>query len=343
MALASASFASQLLPLRSRLKPKSLSFPFPSSSSSSSSSFLTRLCLTPTSRPSLCVSAAAASKSNSNPVVDSKNQNKADSEEGQVEVEEDLPWIQDKALDIVEFTGSVTQAIPGPRVGSTSLPWILALPLAYAGVTFVIAFVKTVKKFTSPREKRRRLVNKNAMLCKSIDDLYLKGRDAVEPDELNRLAQKTGFGIEEILRKYIRYALNEKPFNPDLVADLIQLRKASGLDDSQIAGILNEISRRIVQDKGPVVMNISGYSEKGFKRKLAVQALFGKVFYLSELPEFCSKDSSLVVKEIFGVADEDAIKLRMHTLSEAGDMDSLEKMVDDSDSENSEDGSSDAP
>ncbi|KAH7521279.1 hypothetical protein FEM48_Zijuj07G0016100 [Ziziphus jujuba var. spinosa] len=381
MALASASFASQLLPLRSRLKPKSLSFPFPSSSSSSSSSFLTRLCLTPTSRPSLCVSAAAASKSNSNPVVDSKNQNKADSEEGQVEVEEDLPWIQDKALDIVEFTGSVTQAIPGPRVGSTSLPWILALPLAYAGVTFVIAFVKTVKKFTSPREKRRRLVNKNAMLCKSIDDLYLKGRDAVEPDELNRLAQKNlvkacewfdymfgslyvrtskshvnglitclalymlelGFGIEEILRKYIRYALNEKPFNPDLVADLIQLRKASGLDDSQIAGILNEISRRIVQDKGPVVMNISGYSEKGFKRKLAVQALFGKVFYLSELPEFCSKDSSLVVKEIFGVADEDAIKLRMHTLSEAGDMDSLEKMVDDSDSENSEDGSSDAP
>jgi hypothetical protein len=28
---------------------------------------------------------------------------------------------------------------------------------------------------------------------------------------------------------------------------------------------------------------MSGYSEKGFKRKLAVQALFGKVFYLSEV------------------------------------------------------------
>ena len=34
---------------------------------------------------------------------------------------------------------------------------------------------------------------------------------------------------------------------------------------------------------GPVVMDVSGYSEKGFKRKLAVQALFGKVFYLSEV------------------------------------------------------------
>lgn len=30
-------------------------------------------------------------------------------------------------------------------------------------------------------------------------------------------------------------------------------------------------------------MDISGYSEKGFKRKLAVQALFGKIYYLSEV------------------------------------------------------------
>lgn len=30
-------------------------------------------------------------------------------------------------------------------------------------------------------------------------------------------------------------------------------------------------------------MDKSGYTEKGFKRKLAVQTLFGKVFYLSEV------------------------------------------------------------
>ena len=34
---------------------------------------------------------------------------------------------------------------------------------------------------------------------------------------------------------------------------------------------------------GPVVMDMSGYTERGFKRKLAVQTLFGKVFYLSEV------------------------------------------------------------
>lgn len=36
---------------------------------------------------------------------------------------------------------------------------------------------------------------------------------------------------------------------------------------------------------GPIVMDKSGYTEKGFKRKIAVQALFGKVFYLSEVSD----------------------------------------------------------
>lgn len=64
--------------------------------------------------------------------------------------------------------------------------------------------------------------------------------------------------MDGILRKYIRYALNEKPFNPDMVADLIQLRRASMLNDSQVAEILNEISRRIVQDKGNVFLTFDG-------------------------------------------------------------------------------------
>ena len=32
-------------------------------------------------------------------------------------------------------------------------------------------------------------------------------------------------------------------------------------------------------------MDKSGYTEKGFKRKIAVQALFGKVFYLSDVSD----------------------------------------------------------
>ncbi|KAI9083950.1 hypothetical protein K1719_034208 [Acacia pycnantha] len=297
---------------------------------------------------SLCVAAASKNNSNVNTVQSGKKSNNrndqvaSETKEIEVEVEEEVPWIQEKALDMVEFTGSVTQAIPGPRVGTSSLPWILAVPLAYAGLTFVIASVKAARKFTSPKAKRRRLVNKNATLLKSLDDLFQKGRDEVNPVSLKELESKVGFNVEEILRKYIRYALNEKPFNPDVVADLIHLRRASMLSDSQAAEILNEISRRIVRDNGPVAMDASGYTERGFKRKLAVQALFGKVFYLSELPEFCSRDSSLIVKEIFGVTDEDADTLRIHTVSEAGDMESLEKMVDISEAEDdSEEAASD--
>ncbi|KAE8672743.1 mitochondrial intermembrane space import and assembly protein 40-like [Hibiscus syriacus] len=303
--------------------------------------------LTPRRTPnsSLSLTTAAAAKGGGENAVPSKTprgNKKEVVKEEEVEIEEELPWIQEKALDLVEFTGSVTQAIPGPRVGTSSLPWILAVPLAYAGVTFVIAFAKTVKKFTSPRHKRKKLVNKNALLCKSIDELFQQGSDAVDQSALKGLVQKTGFSVDEILRKYIRYSLNEKPWSADLVASLIQLRKSSMLDDSQVAEILNEISRRIVREKGPVVMDMSGFTEKGFKRKLAVQSLFAKVLYLSELPEFCSRDSSLIVKEIFGVTDEDVEKLRLHTFSEDGDMGSLEKMVDGSDSEDSSESSSSA-
>ncbi|XP_062159540.1 uncharacterized protein LOC133866899 [Alnus glutinosa] len=343
MALAAASasctrsYSSQLLP---RLKFSTLAFPSSSFSYSSSASYgITIPCLPTQHTSSSSIRMAAAKRKDSNGVPAVQGKAEEQKEEQVVEEEEDLPWIQEKALDLVEFTGSVTQAIPGPRVGSSSLPWILALPLAYAGLTFVVAFVKTVKKFTSPREKRRRLINKNAMLCKSIDEFFHKGSDNFKLDDaLKELEKKTDFGMEEILRKYIRYALNEKPFNPELVANLIELRKASALADSQVAEILNEISGRIVRDKGPVVLDVSGYSEKGFKRKIAVQVLFGKIFYLSELPEFCSRDSSLIVKETFGVTDEDADKLRIHTLSEAGDMDSLEKMVEGSNSEDSSEG-----
>ncbi|RZC71525.1 hypothetical protein C5167_034758 [Papaver somniferum] len=101
-----------------------------------------------------------------------------------------------------------------------------------------------------------------------------------------------GGNLEEVYR----HAMNEKPFNPDMVANLIQLRKSSMLNDSEVAEILNEISRRFVRDK-----------EKGFKRKFAAQALFGKIFFI--------------------YPSEDAITLRAHTLSEAGDVESLHRML----------------
>jgi hypothetical protein len=102
---------------------------------------------------------AAASHQPANPSAVPKRE----VEEEVEEVEEEMPWIQDKALDLVEFTGTVTQAIPGPRVGSSPVPWLLAVPLAYVGVSFVLAVVRTVRRFTSPRTKKKRRVGVGIM------------------------------------------------------------------------------------------------------------------------------------------------------------------------------------
>ncbi|KAH9289196.1 hypothetical protein KI387_033313, partial [Taxus chinensis] len=55
----------------------------------------------------------------------------AKEEEEYIEEEVELTWIQEKVEDLAQFTGTVVQAIPGPRVGQTSLPWLVAVPLAY--------------------------------------------------------------------------------------------------------------------------------------------------------------------------------------------------------------------
>eukprot|EP00252_Welwitschia_mirabilis_P005960 TRINITY_DN1655_c0_g1_i1.p1 TRINITY_DN1655_c0_g1~~TRINITY_DN1655_c0_g1_i1.p1 ORF type:complete len:368 (-),score=77.65 TRINITY_DN1655_c0_g1_i1:523-1626(-) len=271
-------------------------------------------------------SCLSVGKRTGEPVTEAKDEatNKAQIDvkegEGVSEEEGETSWINERAEELVEFTESVADAIPGPRVGSTQVPWLLALPLAYLTISFVIALTRTIKKLNSPRQRRRRLVNKNSMLCKALDDLLLKKGEFNSAD-LERLAQKTDFRMEEILRKYIRYALNEKPFNLNLVGHLISLRRATMLDDAEVAEVLNEISRRIVKDKGPVLLNTSGFTEEGMKRKIAVQALFSKILYLSELKEFCPTGHTLLrIKEIFGVAGDDLDTFRLEALSEASDM-----------------------
>ncbi|CAI5975460.1 unnamed protein product [Closterium sp. NIES-65] len=136
------------------------------------------------------------------------------------------------------------------------------------------------KKSKAPVEEP---IGKNAGLNQSIDEFLPDNKDALTSKELKSLEKKFNFSSDEILRKYIRYVINEKPFTPETVSGLIHLRKVSGLDDLGIAEVLNEISRRIVKAKGPVVMDTTGFTEKGVQRKAAVQGIFTKLLYLSEV------------------------------------------------------------
>ncbi|KAH9290076.1 hypothetical protein KI387_034193, partial [Taxus chinensis] len=114
----------------------------------------------------------------------------AKEEEEYIEEEVELTWIQEKAEDLAQFTGTVVQAIPGPRVGQTSLPWLAAVPLAYMGLSFVIAVVKTIRKLNSPSAKKRRLIRTNAMLCRTLDELLQSKQDELSYEALKRLMRK---------------------------------------------------------------------------------------------------------------------------------------------------------
>ncbi|GBG84980.1 hypothetical protein CBR_g39443 [Chara braunii] len=231
--------------------------------------------------------------------------------------------------NLVETTEVAMDKVPGPRVGPTPIPWLVAVPVTYAAVSLVIAIVKLYRKANTPRAKRKKQVSKNQTLNDALNAFFPDNRTGFTEAEFLKVQRMTGFTAEEVLRKHIRYTLNERPFNPDLVADLLHLRKVSGLSDEAVAEILNDVSRRVVASMGVVMMNTQGMTERGIKRKAAVQSLFAKILYLSELEEFCASSvrDKLQTKVIFGVTDEDSDLIRIDTLSELSDMDALEMMV----------------
>jgi len=68
------------------------------------------------------------------------------------EPEEGESWLAEGVEDAKAVVSAAADLVPGPRVGSSSLPWALAVPLAYLGLTFVLAVVKTVRKMNSPAQ-----------------------------------------------------------------------------------------------------------------------------------------------------------------------------------------------
>lgn len=82
----------------------------------------------------------------------------AGDEEEEEEEEVEISWVQEKAEDLVFATGKAIDRVPGPRVADTRMPWLVALPLAYLGITFVLSVYKTYKKYTSPKGQRKRQV-----------------------------------------------------------------------------------------------------------------------------------------------------------------------------------------
>jgi hypothetical protein len=91
------------------------------------------------------------------------------------EEEVEISWIQEKVEDVVLVTSQAMERVPGPRVGDGQLPWLVAVPLGYLGITFVIAVVRSWRKFNSSKERRKRQVTKLLCLLALMLPLYFCG------------------------------------------------------------------------------------------------------------------------------------------------------------------------
>jgi hypothetical protein len=106
------------------------------------------------------------------------------------EEEVEISWIQEKVEDVVLVTSQAMERVPGPRVGDGQLPWLVAVPLGYLGITFVIAVVRSWRKFNSSKERRKRQIGNNAYFCEALGEYLPEKREQLDHKKLQALAIK---------------------------------------------------------------------------------------------------------------------------------------------------------
>ncbi|CDP18127.1 unnamed protein product [Coffea canephora] len=80
-----------------------------------------------------------------------QQQKKAEAEEEE-EVEEELPWIQEKALDLVEFTALLPKPCPGLEVGRAPCPGFWLFPWLIWGLPLSLLSLELFGSSIPPEE-----------------------------------------------------------------------------------------------------------------------------------------------------------------------------------------------
>lgn len=198
------------------------------------------------------------------------------------------------------------------------------------GVTLIIALARTVKKYLTPRAKRKRTVNKNKLLVDKLAEYLPEQRAALDTRICKSVMFQTGFTGTEVFRKYLWFLLRERQFDQDAMADLVQLKTSLGLTDEQVAEAIKERSQRIYEKYGTLIMNTAGMTSEGATRKATGRALFSKLLYISESEQMMSQDSeaakALDMPEIFGATERDIADLKIVSLYDV-DLDKLSAMA----------------
>lgn len=135
---------------------------------------------------------------------------------------------EEKTTSLVQLT----RAVPGPRIGQTQFPWILAVPLAYISFSLVTAVVKAVGKFTPLKESGK--TPKEGMADISLDvaieglKKLLSGKEELGPVATSKIEQLTKeleassgvYAIERMKAGFECFKKEKYEKNPQLFGEL---------------------------------------------------------------------------------------------------------------------------
>ena len=219
-------------------------------------------------------------------------------------------------VDARTLVTSVTTAVNDRPV----VRGVLISGAVFLGVTFLFSCYKVFLRFNSNRSKRRRQVGKNLVVVDALAK-YLPGqRERLSPAVVRALCVRTGFSRDSVFRKMLRFLLAERPFDNDALLDVVALRDACGLSDSQLAEVLLDTAERSRKQTGVLMRRPSGMTAEGLARKAQGRALFSKLLFLCEHESLLTapgerEAAAAALCKTFGATADDADALRIPSLS----------------------------
>jgi hypothetical protein len=197
---------------------------------------------------------------------------------------------------------------------------VLISGACFLGATFLFSCYKVFLRFNSSRSKRRRQVGKNLVVVDALGK-YLPGqREKLSPAVVRALSVRTGFSRDSVFRKMLRFLLAERPFDNDALLDVVALRDACGLSDSQLSEVLLDTAERSRKQTGVLMRRPSGMTAEGLARKAQGRALFSKLLFLCEHESLLTtpaerEAAAAALCKTFGATADDADALRIPSLS----------------------------
>ena len=208
--------------------------------------------------------------------------------------------------------------------------YLLGLYLVY---TLWVAAKRVWAGLNSPQAQRKRYIRKNQRVLETLHPFLPHTRDALTWQTVSKIRSGTGFSSMEIFRKYLLFALEQRKFDVDTVADIVKLREVCNIEDGEVQEAMLKIAGNTLGKYGIVTRSTAGLTAEGVAQKATLNAMVGKYLYLAELPGLVSQSDAELTQntrwqllETFGCTEEDLAGLRI-TLDDTVDGDSLEKLV----------------